>query len=153
MSLVMLMSDAKRTGYMSGNYTQAVPYSKCIECGTGTRSHVLKPPVYEAYLQETRPRRIGETDDDVPAVEKHELVEDAEVVCHKCWLKLRDKTFNQLKRDSGKWIEEPLPNSQRIKSFLTRWEEFEFGSNMPDGDMNKIITELKDSIRRSARGE
>ena len=114
---------------------------------------MLKPPVYEAYLQETRPRRIGETDDDVPAVEKHELVEDAEVVCHKCWLKLRDKTFNQLKRDSGKWIEEPLPNSQRIKSFLTRWEEFEFGSNMPDGDMNKIITELKDSIRRSARGE
>ena len=87
------------------------------------------------------------------SVEKQEIVEDAEVICHRCWLDLREKTFKQLKRDSNKWIEEPLPNSQRIKSFLTRWEEFEFGTNMPDDDLNKTITELKDSIRRSARGE
>ena len=147
------MSDAKRTGYMSGNYVQSVPYDKCIECGVGTRSHVLKEPVYEAYLQETRHWRQGETDEEVPTVEKYEMVEGAEVVCHKCWLKLREKTFKQLKRDSGTWIDEPLINSQRIKSFLTRWTEFGFGEDMPDAEMSDLVEQLKESIRRSARGE
>ncbi len=147
------MSDAKRTSYMSGNYAQSVPYAKCIECGVGTRSHVLKEPVYEAYLQETRHRRPGETDEEVPTVKKYEIVEGAEVVCHKCWLKLREKTFKQLKRDSVTWIDEPLVNSQRIKSFLTRWSEFGFGEDMPDTEMNDLVEQLKESIRRSARGE
>jgi len=74
-------------------------------------------------------------------------------MCHKCWLKLRDKTFTQLERDSGAWIEEPLANSQRIKSFLTRWTDFGFGEDMPDPEKNNIIQSLTEAIRRSARGE
>ena len=131
----------------------STPYAKCIECGVGTRSHIIRDPIYEPYLQETRIRFEGEDDGDVPTVQKWELTEDAEVMCHKCWVSLREKTFKQLKRDGGKWIESPLPNSQRIKSFLKRWQDFAFDEEMADPEMNEIVEQLKEAIRRSARGE
>ena len=127
-------------------------YSKCITCGIGTRSHILEMPEYEAYLQETRPRRY-EDEEGVEAVEKWEIAKDAVVMCHKCWIELREKTFAQARRDVPGWIEDPLPNTQRIKSFLTRWEEYRFGEDEPDSEMNQLISDLTDSIRRSARGE
>lgn len=141
------------TRFMGREYIPTVPYASCIECGNGTRSHVIREPIYEPYLQETRVRMEGETDEDVPTVKKWELTEDAEVMCHKCWVALREKTFKQLKRDSTSWIESPLPNSQRIKSFLKRWQDFAFDEEMPDEEMNGIVEQLKDAIRRSARGE
>ena len=129
-----------------------VKYSKCITCGTGTRSHVLELPEYEAYLQETRPREY-EDEEGVETVKKWEIVKEASVVCHKCWMVLREKTFMQIERDVPGWMEEPLSNSQRIKSFLTRWVEYGFGEDEIDEQMNEKIEQLRESIRRSARGE
>ena len=141
------------TVFMGRDYVPAIPYASCIECGNGTRSHVIREPIYEPYLQETRVRFEGEEDGDVPTVQKWELSEDAEVMCHKCWVALREKTFKQLKRDGATWIESPLPNSQRIKSFLKRWQDFAFDEEMADPEMNEIVEQLKESIRRAARGE
>ena len=138
---------------MGQDYLPAVPYASCIECGTGTRSHVIREPIYEPYLQETRVRFDDEEDEDVPTVKKWELTEDAEVMCHKCWLSLREKTFKQLKRDSAAWIESPLTNSQRIKSFLKRWQDFGFDEESSEPELNDVVEQLKESIRRSARGE
>ena len=128
-----------------------VKYAKCVSCGTGTRSHVLEMPEYEPYLQELRQRAYeGE---EVETVKRWELVRDASVSCHKCWLTLREKTFLQVESEVPKWMADPLSNSQRIKAFLTRWVEYGFGEDGPDEDVNKVVEELKESIRRSARGE
>jgi len=108
-------------------------------------------PEYEPYLQELRQRAYE--DEEVETVKRWELVRDASVVCHKCWTALREKTFSQVEREVPKWVAEPLPNSQRIKSFLTRWVEYGFGEDEPDEDVNKVVEELKESVRRSARGE
>ena len=106
---------------------------------------------YEPYLQELRQRAYeGE---EVETVKRWELVRDASVACHKCWTALREKTFLQVEREVPKWVEEPLSNSQRIKSFLTRWVQYGFGEDEPNEDVNKVVEELKESVRRSARGE
>ena len=74
-------------------------------------------------------------------------------MCHKCWLVVRDKTIAKVKEDVPKWMESPLANMRRIKSFLEKWTKFEFGIEMPDEEANKLISDLKQSVRRSARGE
>lgn len=130
----------------------SVKYAKCIVCGTGTRSHILEMPEYEPYLQETRPREY-EDEEGVETVQKWEMVVEASVCCHRCWMDIRDKTFKKARKDIPEWVKEPLPNSQRIKSFLNKWVEYGFGVDEPDEEMNLAVEGLKESIRRSARGE
>jgi hypothetical protein len=64
-------------------------YADCIKCGTGTRSHVLEPALYEEYEQEIV---VGASDtfssnqwEEVDTVIKSERVQDSVVMCHKCW--------------------------------------------------------------------
>lgn len=130
----------------------SVKYAKCVFCGTGTRSHILEMPEYEPYLQETRPRKFEE-EKDVETVQKWEMVREASVCCHACWVDYRHKTFKQARKDIPEWVKEPLSNSQRIKSFLSKWVEYGFGVDEPDDEMNIAVAGLKESIRRSARGE
>jgi len=66
---------------------------------------------------------------------------------------IREKTFKKARKDIPEWIKEPLSNSQRIKSFLNKWVEYGFGVDEADEEMNVAVGELKESIRRSARGE
>ena len=140
------------TGNMGEQPDWSVKYAKCIVCGTGTRSHILEMPEYEPYLQETRPREY-EDEEGVEAVKKWEMVVEASVCCHRCWMDIREKTFKKARKELPEWTKEPLPNSQRIKSFLNRWVEYGFGEDEPDEEMNLAIEGLKESIRRSARGE
>ena len=158
MSLTMLMSDAKHPGYMRSQPKRAVPYDNCIECGRGTRSHVLKPPQYEEYEEEIM---VGESDvhatkqwAEFDTVTKWEMTERPTVVCHTCWLVVREKTITLGNKHIDKWIESPMQNSQRVKTFLGRWKEFEFGTTIPvDENMNQKVSALKESVRRAARGE
>lgn len=158
MSLLSLMSDAKHQGYMGSPPKRAVPYDNCIECGRGTRSHVLKPPSYESYEEEIM---VGQADvhatkqwAEFDTVEKWEMSEGPTVMCHSCWLEVKEKTLKFVKKNLPTWIESPMSNTQRIKSFLGQWKEFEFGVQHPvDEEANKLVADLKESVRRSARGE
>jgi hypothetical protein len=64
-------------------------YGPCIKCGSGTRSHVLEPALYEEYEQEIV---VGASDtfssnqwEDVDTVIRSEIVQDSIVMCHSCW--------------------------------------------------------------------
>ena len=124
----------------------SVPTGRCIECNRKTRSHVIEPPEYNKYLQEVI---VAQSDDfaskkweEVDEVEKWERVKEAVVMCHACWLGKRDETFSQLEKKCDEWVENPLPNMQRLKSFLTKWEKFGFCDNMGDNERkNRIIEE------------
>ena len=106
----------------------AVKYGGCISCGIGTRSHVLEPPEYESYEQEV-------------------IVEQSDDFASKKWEEVDTVT---------KWAisDEPLANMQRIKSFLSKWVKFEFEEVVPaDEEMNMLVKNMRESIRRAARGE
>ena len=158
MSLLLLMSDAKHPVFMGTPPKRAVPYDNCIECGNGTRSHVLKPPTYESYEEEII---VGEADvhagkqwADFETVTKWAMTEGPTVMCHRCWLEVKEKTLKFAKKNIPKWIDSPMSNTQRIKSFLAQWKEFEFGILIPvDEEANELVSALKEAVRRSARGE
>jgi len=65
-------------------------YGPCVDCGRGTRSHVIEPALYEEFEEEVI---IGRSDDfatkkweDVDTITKAMRVEEAVVMCHSCWL-------------------------------------------------------------------
>lgn len=156
-SLTTLMSDAKHRWYMGSPPQRSVPYGKCIDCGTGTRSHIIQPPEYEEFEREVM---VGSSDvhsskqwAEFDTINVWERTQEATVMCHKCWLVARDKMIANVKEDVPKWMESPLAHMRRIKSFLEKWNKFEFGLEMPDEEANNLVAELKQSVRRSARGE
>ena len=72
----------------------ATKYGPCIDCGIGTRSHVLSPAEYEPYEEEVV---IARSDDfaskeweEVDTITKYALSQAAVVMCHKCWLSKKD---------------------------------------------------------------
>lgn len=65
-------------------------YGPCIKCGIGTRSHVLEPALYEEYEKEiiTGASDIHSSSqwEEVETITASERVEEAVVMCHRCWL-------------------------------------------------------------------
>ena len=125
----------------------------CKVCSVSTRSHIVRPPLYEEYTAE---EIIGESDEyatkswiETEEIVKYRLVEDAIVLCHKCWAPLMDKAIKKLANNFDRWCNDVGANMQTIRSFLRNWDDYGFGN---EGEVEQV-KELKKAVRGFSRGE
>ena len=79
----------------------------CNVCGKPTRSHVIKPALYEEYATEVVINRSDEFAnkqwEETEEVTKTRKVHEAVTVCHKCWLIRLEEIREILEKDYEKW--------------------------------------------------
>ena len=109
------------------------PYGKCTDCGVRTRSHVLEYPDYEEYeeeipeeLQEYQGRKKFETDEDPQVIIKYQRLNEPTVICHKCWVKNRDKAVAYLNQHLANRMEDLPTHITKARKFLKDWQYFDF---------------------------
>lgn len=112
------------------------PYGKCVECGTGTRSHVLEYPDYEEYeeqvfrdLEEYQAAKKGEEpEEDAEFIVKYRRLSEPEVMCHKCWVIQREKAVKFLNKHKDNWSADLATYMTKVRKFLKDWKYFDFSS-------------------------
>ncbi len=109
------------------------PYGKCTECGVGTRSHVLEYPDYEEYeeeipeeLQEYQGRKKFETDEDPQVIIKYQRLNEPTVICHRCWVKQREKAITYLHKNLANWMDDIPTHITKARKFVKDWQYFDF---------------------------
>jgi hypothetical protein len=110
------------------------PYGKCVECGVGSRSHVLEYPDYEEYeVQVCHDReeyqaaqRGDDPGEDAEYEVRYQRLTEPEVMCHRCWVIQREKAVNFLIKNTDKWAEDMPNNISKIRKFLKDWQYFDF---------------------------
>lgn len=109
------------------------PYGTCIDCGVGTRSHVLEYPDYEEFeeeipeeLQEFQGRKKFDDDEDPEVIIRYRRLTEPEVMCHRCWVQHREKAVTFLNKNKDKWDEDIAINMTKIRKFLNDWGYFDF---------------------------
>ena len=129
----------------------------CIECGVGTRSHVLETAEYEEYeelwedddLQEYQGRKkVEEEEEEEDVVIRYRLHNAQVCMCHKCWLPKRKKATSFLVRNKEQWVKNAPSYISRIKSFLKSWNYYGFDDELElayQEDINSVRTALKTS--------
>mgnify|MGYP003389519199 CR=1 FL=1 len=129
----------------------------CIECGVGTRSHVLETAEYEEYeelwedddLQEYQGRKkVEEEEEEEDVVIRYRLHNAQVCMCHKCWLPKRKKATAFLIRNKEQWVKNAPSYISRIKSFLKSWNYYGFDDELElayQEDINSVRTALKNS--------
>ena len=130
----------------------------CIECGAGTRSHVLETAEYEEYeeiwededLQEYQGRKKAEEEDEEEedVVIRYRLHNAQVCMCHKCWLPKRKKAITFLSRNKEEWVKNAPSYISRIKSFLKSWNYYGFDDELEvthQADIKGVRSALKNS--------
>tara|TARA_B100000287_G_scaffold319331_1_gene303158 strand:+ start:49 stop:495 length:447 start_codon:yes stop_codon:yes gene_type:complete len=86
----------------------AAKYGPCVECGIGTRSHVLEVAEWEEYEEEVV---VARSDDfastaweEVDTITKFDLVKENKVMCHKCWVKKAESYATVIESNYDKWV-------------------------------------------------
>lgn len=122
-------------------------YGPCIKCGSGTRSHVLEPALYEEYEQEVI---VGASDtfssnqwEDVDTVIKSEIVQDSIVMCHSCWTSALDHYNSEL----PKMKFEGAGRYQRLANVLRNVRYYNLDTHLNDKAKDSI-RELRNSLSK-----
>ena len=120
----------------------ATKYGDCIDCGSGTRSHVLEPAEYDSYEAEVI---LNRSDDfatkeweEVDTVTKYALSQSAVVMCHKCWSK-KIATFEKIiNANHDKWIEGGVKSIRPVMQILKSLRYLQFDGKLSDSTSDKI---------------
>lgn len=125
-------------------------YGKCSSCGVGTRSHVLEPAEYEIIKQEVL---VDESDvysndqwEEYEEVEKYEMVLEAVVMCHRCWLSKQSVFADFIKDKFESWKETPIANATAIKKAINTQVYY----NYSDEKTIKALKILAKKIKEAA---
>ena len=109
------------------------PYGICIDCGVGTRSHVLEYPDYEEFeeeipeeLQEYQGRKKFDDEEDPEVIIRYRRLTEPEVMCHRCWVQHREKAVTFLNKNKDKWFEDLATHMTKVRKFLNDWKYFDF---------------------------
>jgi len=138
----------------------ATPEAKCVKCTVRTRSHVLELAKYEEYeetieddkLEDFQGRKKDDEEEEEPEVViKYDLITDAVVICHKCWVVVREDTCKSLDGNIQQWLDSPMDNLVNIKKFLKKWNQYEFSSETADQD--SLITSLRAAVKEAIASE
>ena len=140
----------------------ATPEAKCLKCTVRTRSHVLEPAKYEEYevtvedegeLEEFQGRKKSEEDaeEEPEVLIKYDLINDAVVICHKCWVSVREETCKSLNGNLDEWLNSPMDNLVPIKKFLKKWSQYGFSGENTDQD--PLITSLRAAVKGAISNE
>ena len=129
----------------------------CIECGVGTRSHVLESAEYEEYeevwedddLQEYQGRKKKVEDEEEEVVIRYRLHNEQVCMCHKCWLPKREKAIGFLNKHKDEWIRDGPAQMHRIKKFLKSWNYYGFDNEL-DSKVQEDIDSVRTALRNSA---
>jgi len=127
-------------------------YGPCVGCGTGTRSHVLEPALYEEYEQEVIVAASDEYAtnrwEDVDTITKMARVEEAVVMCHACWQEALDHYNSALPKmkftGSGKM--------KRIANVLHNVRYYNLGPHLDD-EAKESLTNLRLGLKGFLAGE
>jgi hypothetical protein len=134
----------------------ATPYSKCLKCGVGTRSHVLEPAQYDEFTEEV----ITEESDDfakeqweeVETITKYALSDSAVVMCHKCWLKSKEVMSETLDKFYDSWMKSPQKSLRRIMSFTSAVKYYNYERSFSPSESIKVA-ELRKAAKMVVKGE
>tara|TARA_B100000902_G_scaffold219681_1_gene208682 strand:- start:751 stop:1182 length:432 start_codon:yes stop_codon:yes gene_type:complete len=111
MEVGIVMTLFERDDVKTGN-------QPCNVCTKPTRSHVIKPALYEEYIAEVVVDKSDEYAnnqwEETEEVTKTRKVDEAVTVCHKCWLARLEEIRQILEKDYGKWESDPSAHVSRI---------------------------------------
>lgn len=86
----------------------AAKYGPCVECGIGTRSHVLEAAEWEEYEEEVV---VARSDDfastaweEVDTITKFDLVKENKVMCHRCWVDKAKSYARVIDSNYDNWV-------------------------------------------------
>ena len=126
----------------------------CVECGVGTRSHVLETAEYEEYeevwedeLEEYQGRKkVEEEAEDV--IIRYRLHNAQVCMCQKCWSPKKARATAFLTRNKEEWLANAPSYISRIKRFLKSWNHYGFDDELEvthQEDIKSVRTALKNS--------
>ena len=127
----------------------------CVECGVGTRSHVLESAEYEEYeevwedddLQEYQGRKKQEEEEEEEdIVIRYRLHNEQVCMCHKCWTPKRKKAVAFLVSNKDTWAKESSYHLRRITKFLKSWNYYRF-----DGELELAYREDIETVRNALK--
>jgi len=137
----------------------AAKYGPCIDCGSGTRSHVLEAAEYESYEGEIV---IDRSDDfaskeweEVDTVTKYALTDSAVVICHKCWSK-KTVVFQKIIDDNfTKWEIGGMSSIRPIMKVLKsiRYLQIEFELDAPTRSKIRELRVMSKSLLTTTTGD
>ena len=116
-----------------------------MECGAITRSHVLELPDYEEY--EEAPAEDPDGDE---FVIRYQQLNDAKVMCHKCWVPLKQKAVNSLNKNLDSWLSDTSSNLRRINRFFRQWRYYDFDHEC-DEETWSSLKKLSDAVREAVK--
>jgi len=100
----------------------AAKYGPCIDCGIGTRSHVLEVAEWEEYEEEVV---IARSDDfaskeweEVDTITKFDLVKENKVICHKCWISKAESYATVIDSNYDKWVSGGITSIRPVMKVL-----------------------------------
>ena len=138
----------------SDGHSFATPYSTCIECTIGTRSHVLEEANWGTIEVE---EVIAESDEyannsweETETVEKWVRTSDPVVMCHKCWMMQLDKSTKHFygKIFVNGWEDSVNDNRVMIRRYLRKWARLGFSNS---SDVNRQIKIDTKNVQRAIR--
>ena len=125
------------------------PYSRCVDCGVKTRSHVLEPAEYEIYKGEVI---MGSSDmyasegwEEVEEVDKYEMVIEATVMCHKCWCIKQDKFAQRIKAKYELWMDKTVLHAAEIKKAVNTQIAYDFEDDKTILALKNLAKQLKEA--------
>ena len=124
-------------------------YSRCVDCGCPTRSHVLEPAEYEIYKAEV----ISGTSDiyssqgweEVDEVDKYEMVVDATVMCHACWVVKQGQFAKLVQTKYDLWMDKTILHSAEIKKAVNTQVAYDFEDDKTIAALKNLATQLKEA--------
>ena len=143
MEVGIIMTLFEREDVKTGN-------QPCNVCTKPTRSHVVKPALYEEYTAEVV---INRSDDyankqweETEEVTRVRKVEEAVTVCHRCWLERRDEIIEIMDSDYEKWKSDPSRYAARIQ--ITAEICQSYGFDEESKRMASLISMMKESVNQ-----
>ena len=122
----------------------------CNVCTKPTRSHVIRPALYEEYVAEVVINRADEYAnnqwEETEEVTKTRKVEEAVTVCHKCWLKRLEEIREILEKDYEKWESNPSNHVSRIQVVAEICQSYGFEEEAKR--MRYLISIMKESANQ-----
>ncbi len=144
----------------SDGHTFATPYSTCVECTIGTRSHVLEEADWDIIEVE---EIIAESDEyanksweETEMVEKWIRTSDPVVMCHKCWILQLNRTTKHFYKNIfiNGWEDSLNDNRVMIRRYLRKWGRLGFSNSQDVNQQIKSDTkDVQKAIRRLVVGE
>lgn len=127
----------------------ATPWGQCIDCGCGTRSHELEPAEYEVYTAEA----VRHASDiyasveyeEVEEVDRYEMITEAVVMCHKCWVARQDKFRIFVQKKWSEWSSDPVTHVVPIKRAVNTQVYYGYEDEKTIEALKKLAKLLKEA--------